>query len=133
MKDSAGNIPQLINFKRVIDKEEFNLIVGTASAWYPALTIGIEAAIMALVNCCPGECVDIQREFDTGNFEKSLEIYERMFPVNSAVTGPFGITGLKYVCDLLGLEGGLVRKPLLQITEGEKTELKEILMEAELS
>lgn len=132
MKDSSGSIPQLIDFKRVINMSEFNLMVGTASAWYPALTLGVEASIMALANCCPGECVEVQKEFDKGNLNKAREIYERVFPVNSAVTGAFGIAGLKYACDQLGYEGGLVRKPLLQLKEEEKVKLKEILTNAQL-
>ena len=132
MKDSSGNIPQLIGFKKVIDKSKFNLLVGTASAWYPALTIGIEGAIMALVNCCPGECIEVQKEFEKGNYEKSREIYERVFPVNAATTATYGIAGLKHSCDLLGFEGGLVRKPLLQLKDDEKAKVKEILKEAEI-
>lgn len=132
MKDSSGNIPQLVQFKSAIGDEDFNLMVGTASAWFPALTLGVEAAIMALVNCCPGECVDVQKEFDNGNIEKSRELYERVFPVNGAVTGAFGIAGLKYACDVLGFEGAFVRKPLLQITEDEKVKLKEILKDAQV-
>ena len=132
MKDSSGSIPQLVQFKSAIGNEDFNLMVGTASAWFPALTLGVEGAVMALVNCCPQECVDVQKEFDNGNVEKSRELYERVFPVNAAVTGPFGIAGLKYTCDLLGFEGGLVRKPLLQITEDEKVKLKGILEDAKV-
>lgn len=132
MKDSSGSLPQLVQFKKAIQGQDFNLLVGTASAWYPALTIGIEGSIMALVNCCPGECVDVQKEFDKGNTEKAREIYERVFPVNAAVTGAFGIPGLKYACDLLGFNGGLVRKPLLQIKEDDKLKLKEILKDAQV-
>lgn len=132
MKDSSGSIPQLVDFKRVIDKNEFNLMVGTASAWYPALTLGIEASIMALANSCPEECIQVQEEFEKGNNEKAMEIYERVFPVNSAVTGAFGIAGLKYACDLLGFEGGIVRKPLLQLKDEEKIKLKQILKDADL-
>lgn len=132
MKDSAGSIPQLVQFKDAIKGEKFNLLVGTASAWYPALTLGIKGSIMALVNCCPEECVNVQKEFNNGNIEKAREIYERVFPVNAAVTGEFGIPGLKYACDLLGFNGGLVRKPLLQIKEEDKLKLKEILIKAEV-
>lgn len=132
MKDSSGSIPQLIDFKRVIDMNEFNLMVGTASAWYPALTLGVEGSVMALANCCPEECIDVQKEFELGNLDTAREIYERVFPVNSAVTGAFGISGLKYACDLLGFEGGLVRKPLLQLKDEEKVKLKEILINAQV-
>jgi 4-hydroxy-2-oxoglutarate aldolase len=132
MKDSSGSIPQLVQFKAAVKGQDFNLLVGTASAWYPALTLGVEASIMALVNCCPGECIDVQKEYENGNEEKSRELYERVFPVNSAVTGAFGIAGLKYACDLLGFQGGLVRKPMLQITEEEKIKLKEVLSKAKV-
>lgn len=127
MKDSSGSIPQLVSYKAVVDMDKFNLMVGTASAWYPALTLGVEGAVLALVNCCPRECVDIQREYDAGNQEESMKLYERVFPVNSAVTAKYGIAGLKYACDLLGYEGGLVRKPLLQLTDNEKSEIEVIL------
>jgi 4-hydroxy-2-oxoglutarate aldolase len=132
MKDSSGNVPQLIEFKKAVGNAEFNLMVGTASIWYPALTLGVEAAIMALANCCPGECVDVQKEFEAGNLEKAREIYERVFPVNAAVTGTFGIAGLKYACDILGFNGGYVRKPLLQLKEDDKVKLKAILKDANL-
>ncbi|CCQ97404.1 conserved hypothetical protein [[Clostridium] ultunense Esp] len=130
MKDSSGSIPQLVDFKRVIEESKFNLLVGTASAWYPALTIGIKGSIMALANCSPKECIEVQEYFEEGNWEKSREIYERMFPVNKAVTATFGIAGLKYACDLLGFEGGLVRKPLLPLKGDEKAKVKEILVNA---
>ncbi|MDW7669860.1 MAG: dihydrodipicolinate synthase family protein, partial [Bacillota bacterium] len=76
-----------------------------------ALAVGVKASVMALANCCPDECVEIQNLYEEGNLEKSLELYKRMYPVNSAVTGGYGIAGLKYVCDKLGFEGGFTRKP----------------------
>lgn len=131
MKDSSGSIPQLVEYKSVIGESKFNLLVGTASAWYPALTIGIDGAIMALANCCPQECIEVQEYYEKGDWEKSREIYERMYPVNKAVTGTYGIAGLKYACSLLGFEGGYVRKPLLELKEEDKTKLREILSKAQ--
>lgn len=128
MKDSSGSITQLVEYKSVIDESKFNLLVGTASAWYPALTIGIDGAIMALANCCPKECIEVQEYYEKGDWEKSREIYERIYPVNKAVTATYGVAGLKYACNLLGFEGGYVRKPLLELKEEEKTKLREILI-----
>lgn len=132
LKDSSGSIPQLIDYKKAVDMDNFNLMVGTASAWYPALTLGVEGSVMALANCCPEECIEVQKEFEAGSLDKAREIYERVFPVNSAVTGKYGIAGLKYACDLLGFSGGFVRKPLLQLKEAEKVGLKEILVNAKV-
>ncbi|SKC92638.1 dihydrodipicolinate synthase family protein [Maledivibacter halophilus] len=131
MKDSSGNMPQMVEFIRVVDKE-FNLLVGTASAWYPALTLGVKGSIMALANCCPNECALVQKYFDEGNWEKAREVYVRMYPVNKAVTGTFGIAGLKHTCDKLGFEGGFTRKPLLNLKEEEKEKVEEILKKAQV-
>lgn len=132
MKDSSGNIPQLVQFKKVIDPSHFNLMVGTASAWYPALDLGIQAAVMALANCAPRECVEIQKLFDRGQRKEAQALYERVFPVNHAVTASFGVAGLKHACNLLGFRGGYVRRPLLELSEDNKTVIRKILFEAEL-
>lgn len=131
MKDSAGDIPQLVKFLEVLP-EDFNLMVGTAAAWYPALTLGIKAGIMALANCAPNQCAHVQRAYEEGNQKLAREIYQKMFPVNNAVTATYGIAGLKYACDLTGYAGGTVRSPLLPIKEEEKIKIQEILYTAQL-
>ncbi|MDF2524449.1 MAG: dihydrodipicolinate synthase/N-acetylneuraminate lyase [Clostridiales bacterium] len=126
MKDSLGDVPQLATFKRVTP-DDFNLIVGTASAWYPALALGIEAGILALANCNPNECAMVQEEFEKGNWEKAREIYQAVFPINSAVTATYAIAGLKHACDVLGYNGGFVRSPLIGVTPSDKEKIEDII------
>ena len=126
MKDSLGDVPQLATFKRIVPGD-FNLIVGTASAWYPALALGIEAGIMALANSNPNECAMVQEEFEKGNWEKARSIYQAVFPINTAVTGTYAIAGLKYACDILGYKGGFVRSPLMELTSSDKEKIKDII------
>ena len=104
MKDSSGNVPQLASYVRV-STEDYNVLVGTAGAWYPALALGIKAGVHALANCCPNECVKIQE---------------------------LGISGLKYGCDLMGFKGGYVRSPLQQISEQRKADLRKVFEKAQL-
>lgn len=132
MKDSSGSVPQLVQFKQVVDFNEFNLMVGTASAWYPALDLGIESSIMALANCSPKECVEVQRLFDQGKKTEARDLYERMFPVNHAVTATYGVPGLKHACNLLGYQGGYVRSPMQELTDEKKTAVNSILQKANL-
>ena len=131
MKDSSGNVPQLASYVRMT-ADDFNVMVGTAGAWYPALALGIKAGVHALANCCPNECVKVQELFDAGNWEAARDLYQRVFPVNAAVTGAFGIAGLKYGCELMGFKGGHVRSPLQPLTEERKAALKKIFETAEL-
>ena len=131
MKDSSGNVPQLVSFKAVM-ADDFNLIVGTASAWYPALTLGVRAGIMALANIAPDGCVEVQRAYEAADHAKAVEIYERLFPVNTAITATYGVAGLKYAADLLGYQGRYVRSPLLPVKEEVQVRIREILERAGL-
>jgi len=131
IKDSTGSVPQMVSFRSVIS-DDFNLMVGTVSAWYPALSLGIKAGIFALANCAPNECARVQKAYDEGDLEKARETYVRIFPVNAAVTATFGIAGLKYASDLMGYGGGYVRNPLLPLKADEKSKIEAILKKADL-
>lgn len=131
MKDSSGDIPQLAAFLRVVDPN-WNLMVGTAAAWFPALTLGVRAGIFALANCAPGSCAAVQRAFSAGNLVKARETYLRILPVNTAVTATYGIAGLKHAADLMGYEGGAVRSPLLPLSPEAKDDIGDTLREAGL-
>ena len=131
MKDSAGDIPQLVRYMKVV-AEDFSLLVGTASAWYPALTLGIKGGIMALANCAPDACVEIQQLFDQGDWMAARELYTQVFFLNDAVTGKYGVAGLKEACRLVGYTGGEVRSPLLPLEESEKRAVEKLVKEAVL-
>jgi len=129
MKDSTGDMPQLANFLNVAD-EGFQIFTGTASAWYPALCMGVQGGVLALANCSPNECALVQEAYDQGELDKAFQIYKALFPVNSAVTGTYGIPGLKFACDLNGYRGGHVRSPLFACSEIGRSNIKDILDES---
>ena len=129
MKDSNGDVPQLATFLRVADPS-FQVMTGTFAAWYPALTMGIDCIISAMANCCPNEIAEVQELFDAGNLRAALDLYQRFFPVNGAVTGGFGIAGLKFATDYCGYAGGYVRNPLSDSSEDDKKKLAAILQKA---
>ena len=131
MKDSTGNVPQLVSFLSVIP-DGFNLLVGTVSAWFPALTLGIKGGIFALANCAPNECAAVQDAFNAGDSATARETYLSIFPVNTAVTNTYGVSGLKYAADLMGYRGGHVRNPLLPLKEDEKADIRDIMTTAKL-
>ncbi len=131
MKDSSGSIPQLVSFGNTVSPG-FNLIVGTASAWYPALTLGIKAGILALANIAPDACTQVQKAFNENRLDEARDLYVKLFPVNAAVTASYGIAGLKYASDLMGYRGGFVRRPLLPLKDEERNKIRDILTRAEL-
>ncbi|NLT94652.1 MAG: dihydrodipicolinate synthase family protein [Clostridia bacterium] len=131
IKDSSANITQLAQIISLTD-DDFNVLVGTAGVLYPGLVYGAKGGVMALATCCPDKCLEIYDLFHGGKYEEAKKLQMRMIPVNNAVTGTFGISGLKYVMDTLGYIGGPVRRPLLPLTEEEKVKLDQILKTAGL-
>lgn len=123
LKDSTENSARISEINANVHSG-FKLIVGTASVLYPGLINGATAGILALANIAPDQCYQIYRFFKERNFEKALEIQNRMIPVNRAVTAKFGVAGLKAAMDILGYYGGKPRLPLEPLSEAQIIELK---------
>ena len=131
IKDSSGNVAQLGELIAAAP-DEFNILVGTAGALYPALTLGCTGGIVALANVAPAQCVQIYELIQSGQLAEARRLHLQLLPVNRAVTARYGIAGLKAAMDMLGDFGGEPRRPLLPLTNDEKEVLRGILRRAEL-
>lgn len=131
IKDSAANITQLAQIISM-SPSDFNVLVGTAGVLYPGLALGANGGVMALATCCPDKCLEIYNLYNAGKNEEAKELQLKMIPVNNAVTGTYGIPGLKYVMEKRGYIGGPTRRPLLPLTAEEELKLDEIMRKAEL-
>ena len=131
IKDSTGNVIQLGELANVVDAD-FDLLVGTAGALFGALTLGCVGGVLALANIAPLQCVKIYELIKDGKYEEAKKLQLKMIPVNQAVTANYGVPGLKAAMDMLGYFGGEPRPPLLPSSEKEKSEIREILIKAEL-
>ncbi len=131
IKDSTGNVTQLGAFANLVDPD-FNLMVGTAGALFGGLALGCAGGVLALANVAPEICVRIHEAVNGGNHDAAKELQLRMIPVNQAITATYGVPGLKAAMDMLGYFGGDPRPPLLPSSETEKSEIREILIQAEL-
>ncbi len=131
IKDSTGNVIQLGEIANHVGAG-FNLLVGTAGALFGALTLGCVGGVLALANVAPQICVRIYQLVQEGNFEEAKKLQLKMIPVNQAVTATYGVPGLKAAMDMLGYFGGDPRPPLLPSSEKEKSEIREILVKADL-
>jgi 4-hydroxy-2-oxoglutarate aldolase len=126
MKDSKGDIAQVGLFVENVPRS-FQVIVGSASVWYPSLRLGVTSGILALSNFAGNQCAHVQSLFKEGEFQKAEDLHKRLLPVNTAVTSTYGVAGLKYAATLAGYEGGFVRRPLLPLSEESKKDVRRIL------
>jgi 4-hydroxy-2-oxoglutarate aldolase len=131
IKDSTGNVIQLGEFANNV-AADFNLLVGTAGALFGGLALGCAGGVLALANIAPQKCIEIYQLVKAGNFEAAKKLQLKMIPVNQAVTATYGVPGLKTAMDMLGYFGGAPRPPLLPSSEKDKSEIRKILIKAEL-
>ncbi len=128
VKDTSGSVAQLADTVRLAGPG-FQVLAGSASFLLAGLVVGAVGGILALANIAPVQALNIYRLFQSGAWDRAAELQRRMIPVNDAVTARFGIAGLKAALELLGYYGGPVRGPLLELTDGERQMLREILVE----
>ena len=131
VKDTSGDVTQLASTVRLAGPD-FQVLVGSAGFFFAGLAVGAVGGILALANIAPVPAMDIYRLFKAGRWDEAAELQRRVIPVNAAVTGGFGIAGLKAALDMLGYYGGLVRPPLLNLNESERQTLRKVLVEGEI-
>lgn len=128
IKDSSGNIGQLSEIIHLSQKG-FSTFVGSAPVLFPALCVGAVGGVLAVANATPEECVRIHHLFEKGKMAEARALQNRLTPLAKAVTGKYGIGGLKMAMDLNGYFGGNPRPPLRRHGNEVEEELKRLLLQ----
>ncbi len=132
IKDSAGDIGQVINLLRLCPPE-FRIVVGNGPVFLSALQVGAVGGILALANVAAAECVAIYNLVREGRLAEAQALHFRLMPVGWAVTSGYGVPGLKAALDWRGFHGGMPRPPLLPADDKTRQAVGAILEEAGLS
>jgi 4-hydroxy-2-oxoglutarate aldolase len=129
VKDSGGNSGKVAQIIAGAG-EHFAVLAGSANFLYPALCLGAKGGILALGNIAPRQCAELYRLWEAGEHELARRLQLRMIAPNAAVTSGFGIAGLKAALEMVGLNGGVPREPLLPLTAAERGDLADVLKAA---
>lgn len=126
IKDSGGNIVQ-IQETIAASAPGFAVFAGSGSFLLATLLAGGVGGTMAVANLLPEECAGIYRLFCAGRLDEARDLQRRILPLNWAVTGKYGVAGLKAALEMRGYSGGDVRRPLLPVGEAARAELRRLL------
>lgn len=129
IKDSGGNAPKVGELV-ARTPEDFSVLAGSANFLYAALCLGAKGGILALGNVAPQQCQDVRQAFLAGDHEKARALQFNLLAPNTAVTTGFGIAGLKAAMEMIGLQGGDPRPPLLPLDEAQRAQVRKIMQEA---
>jgi len=130
MKESGGKVHRIAQIKH--ESPQFQILAGSASFLFPALQVGATGGVCALANIAPKECLELVKLFHTGRYHEAKMLQGSLVAPNTAVTAKYGVPGLKVAMELVGLRGGPVRSPLLDLDAGTRNTILAILRKANL-
>jgi 4-hydroxy-2-oxoglutarate aldolase len=130
IKESSGSV-QRVSEIVVAARNEFQVLVGSASTMYPSLMIGARGAVLALASALPEKCVALYHFARRGQLEQARELQQLLVKASKLIVSEAGIAGVKFVMDQRGYRGGIPRPPLLPLTDEVKKRLIALLASLE--
>ena len=117
MKDSSGDINQLMEFIRRTRDLEFKVFGGKDTMIYASLAVGGVGSVCSTANMFPEIVTAIYNEFAAGNLKESLELQYRFNPVRIAQDKASFPVATKDMANIQGLKVGKPIKPNLPSKE----------------
>jgi 4-hydroxy-2-oxoglutarate aldolase len=111
MKDSAPTGPAKF-LARLDPAADFHVLAGSANFLYPSLHLGAPGGVLSLANFLPGPCSDLYRLFTQGKYDEAKDLHSRLSRLNQAISGVWGVAGVKAAMDIAGFKAGQPRHPL---------------------
>ena len=129
-KDSSGNLQ---NFKSYRDAApDWSMLIGSGAALLGALELGAVGGIVAVANFACELAVEVAEAFFRADYETAREAQNRLGRLHTEIVDKWGPAGVKAAMDAVGLAGGNVRAPLVDLTDRERSTVVELLTATDL-
>ena len=126
MKDSA---PSGIEAYLEFASDSFLVLAGSINFLFPAVMSGAVGGTVSLANAFPHIAVELFKYGAAGDAERGEAAQVKARRINKAISGRYGVPGVKAAMNLVGLLGGIPRRPLLPLTEAQTDELRDFLVD----
>ena len=130
IKDSSGD-PLLLGGYLPAQGDSFTVVTGNGAQFLAALRAGAKAGILAVGDFAPALCRAVFDAHVAGRADEATVAQERLTPLAVEVVGRIGIGGVKAACDAVGLVGGHVRMPLVDIDDATRARVRALLQQAQ--
>jgi 4-hydroxy-2-oxoglutarate aldolase len=111
-----------------LEGEQFHVLPGSANLLFPAMLAGSIGGTVALADVFPALVQDLFRFGVDQDQAAGQSLHELCSRLNNAISGTSGVSGVKAAMDLVGLRGGIPRRPLLPLRPEEIIELRDVLV-----
>jgi 4-hydroxy-2-oxoglutarate aldolase len=121
MKDSATD--GIENFLG-LESPTFHVLAGSANFLFPAMMGGAPGGTVSLANAFPGLALDLFAAGRERDERSGIPLQARVTRINRAISGTYGVPGVKAAMNLAGFVGGLPRRPLLPLDDTQLAALR---------
>ncbi|MFQ5704090.1 MAG: dihydrodipicolinate synthase family protein [Gemmatimonadales bacterium] len=130
-KDSSGDLKNFAAYREAVPG--WTHLVGSGALYYAALELGASGAIAATGCFAAAVTREIGVAFAAGDKRRAGSLQETVAPLHRAIVLELGVPGVKAAVDAVGLAGGRVRSPLLDLGERARSQVSDLLATAGLS
>jgi len=125
IKEASGNMDQICDII-VRTPDNFIVLSGDDSMTVPMIAVGAKGIISVTSNAAPAKMVAMTRAALSGDFRTARELHIELFPLMRAMmkaeTNP---SPVKTAMNILGMDVGSVRLPLVEPNDDGKTMLRD--------
>jgi 4-hydroxy-tetrahydrodipicolinate synthase len=123
IKESSGVMQRAIDIASRYEGK-IQLVSGSDDIALDFMFWGADSWICGPSNCMAQACCDLDRTFRSGDLAKAREQMKTLYrAMNILESGKF-VQKIKYGCELQGIDAGVCRQPLLELTAAEKAEFR---------
>ncbi len=107
----------------------FQVLTGAAHTLLGSLDAGATGAVLALAACIPQACQELYWAWKDNDRKLADEKQNRLLEPSAVVASKYGVSGIKYGCDLNGYYGGRTRIPLLPVNGDAQEEIARVIQD----
>lgn len=125
VKEASGDIHQMMDVLE--DIPEITVYSGDDGMTFPLICLGGQGVISVVSNLLPGLVVEMVSEGLAGNLAQARKLHFELLPMFRAAFIETNPAPMKYAMSRLGLAGGPVRLPLVEIKDSSKEIIDSVL------
>lgn len=128
VKEASGDLNAMAHIIANTD-DDFLLYSGDDSLTIPVLSIGGTGVVSVASHVIGKELQEMVQAFFEGNHEKAAKLHQKLLPMMQGLFAAPSPAPVKTALQIMGLDVGSVRLPLVGLTEHERNALNSLLNE----
>ena len=129
VKEAGGSTDQVTELKRLLPPE-FMVYSGDDSMALPWLAVGCEGIISVVAHVVGPEIQAMVQAFFAGNTAQAAKLHCELYPIFKGMFMTSNPVPIKAACNMMGLNVGKVRLPLVEANAVELAEIRKLLVAA---